>query len=102
MTKTPNPVSILIKNDPAEIARLSQAVDELGRWRGIAPETLYAVNLALDEILTNVISYGYEDKGEQAIVVRLALEEDEIVAEIEDSARPFNLCKPRRRTLPLE
>jgi anti-sigma regulatory factor (Ser/Thr protein kinase) len=69
---------------------MREAVDELGRRHGASAEVLYAVKLALDEMLTNVISYGYEDQGEHAIAVRLAIAGSEIVAEIEDDARTFN------------
>lgn len=82
--------SFVLKNDFAEIARLSESVEEIGRKHGIAAGALYAVNLALDEILTNIISYGYAEPGEQFIHVRLAIAADEVVAEIEDEARPFN------------
>lgn len=85
-----NPISFVLKNDLAEIARLSESVDEIGRHHGISVEALYAVNLALDEILTNVISYGYADEGDHEICVRLSIASGEVAAEIEDDARPFN------------
>jgi anti-sigma regulatory factor (Ser/Thr protein kinase) len=85
-----NPIAFVLKNDLAEIARLSESVDEIGRNHGIAAEVLYAVNLALDEILTNVISYGYAESGERVIQVRLTIAAGELVAEIEDDACPFN------------
>lgn len=90
MAEFSNPISFDLKNDLAEIARLSETVDEIGRNYGIPAEILYAVNLALDEILTNVISYGYAEPGEQVIRVRLTIAANELVAEIEDEARPFN------------
>lgn len=90
MAEFSNPISFDLKNDLAEIARLSETLDEIGRNYGIPAEILYAVNLALDEILTNVISYGYAEPGEQVIRVRLTIAANELVAEIEDEARPFN------------
>lgn len=90
MAEFSNPISFDLKNDLAEIARLSETVDEIGRNYGIPAEILYAVNLALDEILTNVISYGYAEPGEQVIRVRLTIAANELVAEVEDEARPFN------------
>jgi anti-sigma regulatory factor (Ser/Thr protein kinase) len=90
MTPIPSSLSLTIKNDFAAIAPLSEAVDKLCRRHGVPPEMLYAVKLALDEMLTNVISYGYEDQSEHLIAVRCAIADGEIVAEIEDDARPFN------------
>jgi anti-sigma regulatory factor (Ser/Thr protein kinase) len=90
MSATQNHLSLILKNDPAEIAPLSRIVDAMGQKHGVPAEALYAVNLALDEILTNVISYGYSDQGEHEILVRLDLEAGEFTAEIEDDAQPFN------------
>lgn len=90
MTAIPNCISVFIKNDLAKIARVSEIVEALGQKHGVSAEALYAVNLAIDEILTNVISYGYPDQDEHQILIRLELIDEELVAEIEDDARPFN------------
>jgi len=90
MTSTPNQLTLVIKNDLAEIARLSEIVDGMGQQHGVSAEALYAVNLALDEVLTNVISYGYADRHEHQICIRLELQDGEFIAETEDDARPFN------------
>jgi anti-sigma regulatory factor (Ser/Thr protein kinase) len=83
-------ISVILKNDLAEIERLSQIVDAFGRSHHLPEDFLYGVNVALDEILTNVISYGYSGETVHEIAVRLAVHEDEFIAEITDDARPFN------------
>ena len=83
-------LSVSLKNNLAEIERLSRLVDAFGEQQGLAPELLYAINLALDEILTNIISYGYMDEAEHHIEVRIAVTSDEVVATVEDDARPFD------------
>jgi anti-sigma regulatory factor (Ser/Thr protein kinase) len=90
MTATKNLASLVIKNDLAETARVSEIVEDLGQKHGVPAEALYAVNLALEEILVNVISYGYADDGEHQIIVRFHVEAGDFVVEIEDDARPFN------------
>jgi anti-sigma regulatory factor (Ser/Thr protein kinase) len=44
----------------------------------------------LEEVLANVISYGYDDAGEHEIMLRLSCTGEEITAEVEDGGRPFN------------
>src|SRR5229473_1090291 len=44
----------------------------------------------LGQLVTNVISYGYEDTQEHEIILRLSLADGEMTAEIEDDGRPFN------------
>jgi anti-sigma regulatory factor (Ser/Thr protein kinase) len=82
--------SITLKNDLAEVERLSQIVDAFGRSHHLPEDFLYGVSLALDEILTNVISYGYSGEAEREITVNLTVHDDEFIAELTDDARPFN------------
>ncbi len=82
--------SIQLKNDLAELERLSQAIADFGAESGLSAQFLFSVNLALGEIVTNVISYGYEDSGDHMITVRFLLGEGELTAEVEDDGRPFN------------
>jgi anti-sigma regulatory factor (Ser/Thr protein kinase) len=83
-------ISLTLKNDIAEIERLSQSLEVFGRSHQLPEDFLYAVNLALEEILTNTISYGYADAAEHEITVELRLQQGELTAEIADDARPFN------------
>jgi anti-sigma regulatory factor (Ser/Thr protein kinase) len=48
------------------------------------------LNIALEEILTNIISYGYTDDREHVIRVRLSVQPGEVKAEVEDDGQPFN------------
>ena len=83
-------ITVQLKNNITEIERLSKIVAEFGENNNLSSKVLYALNLALEEILTNIISYGYEDNNEHHIVIRLSLKDEELVAEVEDDGRPFN------------
>ena len=84
-------ISLTLVNQLSEVAKLSSFVEAFGVAEGLAPETVYSLNLALDEVVTNVIRYGHEDDGrEHPIVVRLALERDVVTAQVEDDGRAFN------------
>jgi anti-sigma regulatory factor (Ser/Thr protein kinase) len=65
-------------------------VTEFAEQHDLAPELVYRVNLVLEEIITNVISYGYEDSSEHEISVRLSWKDPRIEIEIKDDGRPFN------------
>ena len=49
-----------------------------------------AATLAFDEVITNTISYGYDDQEPHEIKVRLTLANGRLTAEVEDDGRPFN------------
>ncbi len=89
--KTMNAAIVVeIKNKLSEIERLARIVDDFGRRHRIDTQILYNTNLALDEILTNIISYAYDADGEHDIVIRLRLDQDQWTVEVEDDGRPFN------------
>lgn len=83
-------VLVTLKNRLPEIRRLSAAVEAYGEVQAIPDKVVFQVNLALDELLTNIISYGYADGAEHEIAVRLSLDQRTLTVEIEDDARPFN------------
>jgi len=83
-------MAVSFKNQLAEIERLGQVVTDFAERHHWSPRALFEVNVSLEEILTNVISYGYEDDREHEITLRLAFIDGEMMAEIEDDGRPFN------------
>lgn len=83
-------ISIELKNDISEIKRMSQIVEEFCAINDLPPDILFALNLSIEEVLTNVISYGYEDNEEHQILVRMNIKEDEVWVEVEDDGKHFN------------
>ena len=73
-----------------EIGRLAEAVEAFGAAHKIPDAVIFAFNLSLDEVVTNVISYAFADVQEHPIDVRLRLAGDVLHAEVSDEGRPFN------------
>jgi serine/threonine-protein kinase RsbW len=84
------PTCIVVKNQLCELERVSRAVAEFGARRALPAPVTFAGKLAVDEILTNVISYGYDDADEHQIVVRLDVTGGMLTVVVEDDGRPFN------------
>jgi sigma-B regulation protein RsbU (phosphoserine phosphatase) len=83
-------LEINLKNSLSELNRVSQAVNEFGVHRHLSPRILHDLNLALEEIVTNIISYGYTDDREHEIRVRLKARPGELSAQVKDDGRPFD------------
>jgi anti-sigma regulatory factor (Ser/Thr protein kinase) len=83
-------MSVTLVNDRSEVERLSRLVDAFGGAEGLQPDSIFSVNLALDEVVTNIIRYAHDDGREHPIVVRLTLEPGVLTAEVEDDGRAFN------------
>jgi serine/threonine-protein kinase RsbW len=81
---------IRIANSMSEIARVAELVDSFGAHHHLSNEVIVALNVSLDEILNNIISYAYEDAGRHDIVVRLELRRGNVEVVVEDDGKPFN------------
>lgn len=78
---------------PNQIEMLAQVLDfitDLGRELGLNDRQLFEVRLAVDEAVTNVISYAYP-KGQTGMVqMRCACLDGLFAVEIIDQGKPFN------------
>jgi sigma-B regulation protein RsbU (phosphoserine phosphatase) len=83
-------LEIKLNNKISELGRFNRTLTEFGRRHGLAPNVVRDLNLALEEILTNIISHGYTDNRQHEIKVRLSVQPGEVKAEVEDDGQPFN------------
>lgn len=83
-------MSVTLVNDLAEVEKLSRLVEAFGEAEGLQPESVFNVNLALDEVITNIIRYAHDDGRQHPIVVRLAIDQGVLTAHVEDDGRAFN------------
>ena len=71
-------ITIRLPADLQEIERLNRMVRQFGDLHEVPSRTLYAVNLALDEIVTNCVLHGFDDCTGQEVEVRLETVGDEL------------------------
>jgi serine/threonine-protein kinase RsbW/sigma-B regulation protein RsbU (phosphoserine phosphatase) len=86
----PATLEFVVRNDQKEVQRVVAAVEQFLTDQGAGSSVVYKVTLCLDELLTNIISYGFVDSDEHVIDLRLAVADGEIDIELVDDARPFN------------
>lgn len=83
-------MEINLTNSLSELQKVSQQLDEFGARQRLGPKILHDLKLALEEIITNIISYGYTDDREHDIRVRLKVQPQEVTVEVEDEGEAFN------------
>ncbi len=89
-------IDTTIVNSLREIPRVAKMVEALGGEHSLPADAVYDVQLALEEILTNVITHGYPDDQVHHISIRLKVRDEMVTAEIVDDGRAFNpLDAPR-------
>ncbi len=89
--------TIVIGNSLAEIAKIADLVEQFGAAHAVPQKAIIDLNICLDEIVSNTISYGYSDDNKHEIAVELLLEGNLLRAEIKDDAAPFD---PREAETP--
>jgi serine/threonine-protein kinase RsbW len=76
-----------------DLPSLSRLMQEAGAFledHGAPPEAVFAANLALEEMITNTIKYGFPGTAPRPLEVRLELRDKEFELTIADDARPFD------------
>ena len=82
--------SFELKSSLSELDRLCQNLETFGKKFGFSKKLIFEINLALDELFTNIISYGFKDDEEHVIRVTLTPDKNELCLCIEDDGMPFN------------
>jgi len=74
-------------------AAVHSANEGASRWladRNAPHDVHYFANLAIEELVTNCIKYGYEDAGEHIIEIKLRISGNELALTVTDDGHPFN------------
>ena len=83
-------LTVHVWNELPELRRLADIVDAYFAERNLPEPMAFQFNLALDEILTNIISYGYLDQERHLIEIDLRREDGSLWVEIIDDGRGCN------------
>lgn len=86
----PNPLQLTIENDFAQLAVVRDTVESFARRERLSRDVVFAAKLALEELLTNTISYGYDDKRVQLIEIRMEVREGQLIIRTVDGGLAFD------------
>ncbi len=83
-------VTARFRNDVRELDRIADIVQDFCVRNALSPSLGYQLTLVLDELLTNVISYGYEDDAEHVIELTISLGDGLLTIEGGDDGKAFD------------
>ena len=78
---------------PGEKARLLAAFEAFARENKLSDAVHQAADLALEEHLTNILSYGFSDTSEHVIALNIHIDDGALLIEASDDGRPFDPTK---------
>jgi anti-sigma regulatory factor (Ser/Thr protein kinase) len=73
-----------------ELTHVLQVVNVFLEPRELQSKLVYAVNLILEEILMNIVKYGYDDEESHKIEVQIEVEQEEVALTVIDDGKEFN------------
>lgn len=82
--------SFEIENQISQLEAAHQALAEFARDSGLEDDVLFDLDLALEEVLTNLISYAYDAEAHSIIRVNMSRDLGRVIIEIIDTGHPFD------------
>jgi sigma-B regulation protein RsbU (phosphoserine phosphatase) len=96
--------TIVLRNDIREMGRIIDAITQVVDSAAFPPVVVHDVTLAMEEIFSNIVFYGFGDDMDHNIMLHLAIEGDSLILTLQDEGIPFNPLNVQigRRDKPLE
>ncbi|RLC50417.1 MAG: ATP-binding protein [Candidatus Cloacimonadota bacterium] len=83
-------IKIKIKNNLEELNKLTNIIEGFCAENDIGMKITFQLNLIFEEIISNIVSYGYNDKSSHDIMVELDLKDDLLTCVISDDGISFD------------
>ena len=87
------PIDLIIQNKLSEISVVRDKLDQLVAELRVPAEAMMPLQVALDEIVSNVVKYSWPDGGAHELLVRITVNANGISLDIFDDGRPFDPCQ---------
>ena len=95
---------VSLANQMGEIRRINAAVGDFLSEEGVPDRTIHHVRLVIEELVSNIVRYAFDDADPHRIEVDVRSEPRRVAVTIEDAGRPFdpNAAPPPPLQQPLE
>jgi len=83
-------VKVTVKNRIEDLLRVNSLFESFATQHDISGRLRYHLLVSIEEILTNIIKYGFDEEGVHPIHISFRRVEEQIEMEFEDRGREFN------------
>jgi anti-sigma regulatory factor (Ser/Thr protein kinase) len=91
MSTEPGPVfERRFLNQFEDLSRITEEAVRFLEERGVNNRAVYLANLAIEEMTTNILKYGYDDTAVHQILLRLEIHPGTLLLLLEDDGHEFN------------
>ena len=84
---------LAVKNDLAEVASVTESMHVFSAQLGLSHEIDYALQLVVEELLANIIMYGYTNDDLHTITIDVQANSKEVCLLVRDDGKQFNLLE---------
>lgn len=81
---------VILKSKKSDFGKLSSVWQKLASQNQVEQSLALQIEVCLDEIFTNIVSYAYSDDEEHEIEVRFNFGKEQLRIEIEDDGASFD------------
>lgn len=92
--------SFELESDLSKLETLRQHLVDYGKMTGLSRACLFDINVCLDEIFTNIVSYGFTDESAHLISFTVKAVGYELIIDVEDDGVPFNPLEAKDPMVP--
>ena len=86
-------VSLELKNSLSELSTLGSSLEQFGEALGLSSKILFEISLSIEELFSNIVSYGYTDDAVHWIKFAISYEDEMLIIRLEDDGIPFDPLK---------
>lgn len=84
---------IKLENRLEEMQRFETAFSEFARIQQFSDDVIYAIQLSIDELFVNIVSYGFQDDSHHIVEVKIKTIGDSVQVDLIDDGLAFNPLK---------
>ncbi len=85
-----NAFRMTIGADPGDVARVGAGFAEFADAHAVPASIRRSMNVALDELLSNTIAYGFAGREGGEVIIEVELHADRLSVTLTDDGKPFN------------
>lgn len=84
---------VILDNRLDEFQRFVTTLTEFARVGSLPEEVVFSIQLAIDELFTNIVSYGYDDDDRHEVEIKMSVQGRVLRVDLIDDAKQFDPLK---------